>query len=334
MYRQVKKFFSYAYGFLEYCDTRKKLGVYYIYFFTSMNRVTSLFTFIDNYLSNSDIYKVFLIACINILLLGVTDYIIGPELSFSVFYIIPIMLAAWYGGKRAGYLSAIIAAGIWFCADFFAGNQYSTFLIPVWNSLVRLVFFLVIIWLLLLVREKLALEESLADTDPLTGLSNRRFFQEQLEREYARNYRYQEPFTIAYIDLDNFKYINDTMGHDIGDMLLQNVAQTLLTEVRSADFISRLGGDEFAILFPMLDQSSALFVLAKLQSELLSAMQEHNWPVTFSIGAITFSVAMDSSREMIKLVDDLMYEVKRSGKNNIRHVCWSDARLINKSSPQ
>jgi len=293
-----------------------------------MNRGTNLLSFIDSYLSNSSAYKTFFIACISILLLGVTDYLIGPELSFSVFYIIPIMLAAWYGGKRAGYLAAIIAAGIWFCADLAAGNQYSTLLIPVWNSLVRLVFFLVILWLLLFVREKLALEESLADTDPLTGLSNRRFFQEQLEREYARNYRYPEPFTIAYIDLDNFKYINDTMGHDVGDMLLQNVAQTLLTEVRSADFISRLGGDEFAILFPVLDKSSALLVLVKLQSKLLNTMQEYNWPVTFSIGAVTFSVAMDSSREMIKLVDDLMYEVKRSGKNNIRHVCWSDARLV------
>ena len=287
-----------------------------------------MLNFIDNYLANSGTYKTFFIACISILLLGVADYLIGPELSFSVFYIIPIMLAAWYGGKRAGYLAAIIAAGIWFCADLAAGNQYSTLLIPVWNSLVRLVFFLVILWLLLFVREKLALEESLADTDPLTGLSNRRFFQEQLEREYTKNYRYPEPFTIAYIDLDNFKYINDTMGHDVGDILLQNVAQTLLTEVRSADFISRLGGDEFAILFPMLDKSSALHVLEKLQSELINTMQEHNWPVTFSIGAVTFSVAMASSREMIKLVDDLMYEVKRSGKNNIRHVCWSDARLV------
>jgi len=229
---------------------------------------------IDTYLGTLGAYTIFFIACIGVLLLGAVDGLIGPEISFSVFYTAPIMLATWYGGKKAGYSIAIISAGIWLYADLAAGSQYSSLLIPAWNMLVRLVFFLIILRLLIVVREKLALEESLAATDPLTGLSNRRYFQEQLEREYARNKRHPEPFTIVYLDLDNFKYVNDTMGHAVGDVLLQNVAQTLLTEVRSSDFVSRLGGDEFAILFPMLDKSSTSFVLEKLQSKLLETMQK------------------------------------------------------------
>ncbi len=255
-------------------------------------------------------------------MLGIFDYLIGPELSFSVFYIIPIMLAVWYGGRTVGFIVAITSAAVWFSADLVSSSQYSTLFIPVWNTMVRLTFFIVILKLLLIVRDKLALEESLADTDPLTSLANRRYFYEQLEHEYARVHRYPKAFTIAYLDIDNFKYINDSMGHDVGDELLQSVAKTLCENIRNTDSSARLGGDEFAILFPALEATSALPVLLKIQQELLASMNEKAWPVTFSIGAITFSEVMSTSRDMIKKVDDLMYEVKKSGKNNIRHLTW------------
>lgn len=283
-----------------------------------------LLKYFNSYLENLGAQRCLLLALAGTLLLGVLDYLIGPEISFSVFYTAPIMLATWYGGKGAGVTVAVVSAAVWLTADMTAGSQYSTLLIPAWNTLVRLTFFLIILWLLLIVRDKLALEESMADTDPLTSLANRRFFQEQLEREYSRVRRYPEPFTIAYFDLDNFKYVNDSMGHDVGDELLMTVAQTLSTSIRASDIAARLGGDEFAVLLPVLEKESALSVLEKLQDELLVAMQQKEWPVTFSIGAITFYKVMDSSRGMVKRVDDLLYEVKKSGKNNIRHVVWPD----------
>ena len=257
-------------------------------------------------------------------LLGVLDYLIGPEFSFSVFYTVPIMMAAWYGGKLVGLTLAVVSAAVWVSADLAAGHNYTTLLVPVWNTLVRLTFFLIILWLLLVVHDKLVLEESLAHTDPLTGLANRRFFMEQLEREYARFRRYPEPFTIAYFDLDNFKYVNDSMGHDVGDQLLKVVALNLSISIRASDFAARLGGDEFAVLFPVLQKESARPVLEKFSGELQGVMRDKDWPVTFSIGAVTFTEVMESSRDMIKYVDDLMYAVKRSGKNNIRHVVWPE----------
>ncbi|MCW8854409.1 MAG: GGDEF domain-containing protein [Gammaproteobacteria bacterium] len=278
--------------------------------------------YIDSSLTELGARKSFFIALISSFFLGLGDYVIGPELSFSVFYTAPIMLATWYGGKREGLIIALVCAGIWLMADLAAGNDYSAWLIPVWNTLVRLAFFIIILWLLNTVHEKLLFEESLADTDALTGLANRRFFQEQLEREYARVQRYPEPITIAYFDLDNFKYVNDSMGHDVGDELLRSVAKTLLANIRVPDFAARLGGDEFAVLFPVLKKESALAVLEKLQAELLAVMAAKGWPVTFSIGVVTFSRAMESSRDMIRQVDGLMYEVKKSGKNNIRHLVW------------
>ncbi|MCW9013159.1 MAG: GGDEF domain-containing protein [Gammaproteobacteria bacterium] len=283
-----------------------------------------MFKYINAYFEGMDARSCLLTTLLASLLLGVVDYLVGPDISFSVFYTLPIMLAAWYGGKQTGLTVAGVSAAVWLAADLAAGSQYSNLLIPVWNTLVRLSFFLIILWLLLIVRDKLALEESLADTDPLTGLANRRFFQEQLEREYARVRRYPEPFTIAYFDLDNFKYVNDNLGHDVGDELLKTVASTLSNSIRATDFAARLGGDEFAVLFPKLEKDSVLAVLETLPAELLAAMGDNKWPVTFSIGAVTFSEVMGSSRDMIKQVDDLMYQVKKSGKNSIRHVVWPE----------
>lgn len=283
-----------------------------------------MFKYINSYFERMNKQTCLLFTLALSLLIGILDYLIGPELSFSVFYTMPIMLAAWYGGKRVGFIIAIVSAVIWLSADLAAGSNYTSVLVPVWNTMVRLAFFIIIMMLMLEVHQKLILEEALADTDPLTGLANRRFFQEQLEREYARVLRYPEPLTIAYLDLDNFKYVNDSMGHDIGDELLIIVSQTLTSNLRGSDFAARLGGDEFAVMLPMLKHESAIPIIKKLQDELLSVMHAKNWPVTFSIGIVTYNEVMDSSRDMIKKVDDLMYDVKKSGKNNICHIVWPE----------
>ena len=281
-----------------------------------------MLTYFNDYLENLSPQRCLIITIVGSLFLGIMDFLMGPDLSFSVFYAMPIMLATWYGGKWVGLILTVVSAGIWLSADLLAYPEYSGLFVPVWNTLVRISFFMIIWLLLLIVHKKLILEESLADTDPLTGLANRRFFQEQLDREYDRARRHPEPFTIAYIDLDNFKYVNDSMGHDVGDELLQVVASNLAMNIRSTDFAARLGGDEFSVLFPILDAGTATSVLEKLQAELLEAMKEKSWPVTFSIGVVTFTQVKDTSRDMLKMVDDLMYEVKKSGKNNIRHIVW------------
>jgi len=258
--------------------------------------------------------------------LGLLDYLIGPELSFSVFYTGPIMLATWYGGRSLGAMIALLCSAVWLVADLSAGSQYSSHIVPLWNTLVRLAFFLIILQLLYLLKQKLELEANLADTDALTGLANRRFFEEQIEREHIRMNRYPQVFTIAYIDLDNFKQVNDQQGHQEGDLLLQSVASSLSQNIRSSDIAARMGGDEFAILFPHLDATSAEALLKKLQQAMLKRMTDSNWAVTFSIGAVSFASAMDSSREMIKVVDDLMYQVKHNGKNSIRHQVWENSQ--------
>jgi diguanylate cyclase (GGDEF)-like protein/PAS domain S-box-containing protein len=160
-------------------------------------------------------------------------------------------------------------------------------------------------------------EKELARTDMLTGLANRRAFYEALQIERARSARYGRPVTLVYLDLDNFKRVNDTLGHAVGDELLACVADLLRRTLRASDTVGRLGGDEFAVLLPETNAQAAEVLLQKLSSVLADTMRAKQWPVTFSMGAAAFLDNPASVEEMIRTADELMYSVKKSGKNRI-----------------
>ena len=278
-----------------------------------------MFNEVDRYLKSAPKPVIVLFFIFIIVILGYVDHLIAPRISLTVFYALPVAGSAWYLNRKAGLIMSFLAAVTWLTADLAAGHTYIHYLVPFWNSVVRLIFFMTIALLLSIIRQKLDIEESLADTDYLTGLKNSRSFYEHLEAESNRSKRSLKPFTIVYIDLDNFKYVNDNMGHDAGDELLIYVADKLRENVRLSDMASRLGGDEFAILFPETDYEKAGVVIKSTVQKLSTAMNDKNLPVTFSIGAITFNKPLHSTRDMIKAADDTMYEVKRKSKNNVVH---------------
>jgi diguanylate cyclase (GGDEF)-like protein len=160
-------------------------------------------------------------------------------------------------------------------------------------------------------------EQELARIDPLTNVPNRRAFYEALDRERVRSLRYHRPLTIAYVDLDNFKKVNDSLGHAVGDELLLQVAAGLSRNLRASDYVGRLGGDEFAVLLPETDAAAAKLVLGKLRLRLLEEMKAHGWQVTFSIGAATFLDPPDSLDVIIRMADETMYAIKAHGKDNV-----------------
>jgi diguanylate cyclase (GGDEF)-like protein len=153
---------------------------------------------------------------------------------------------------------------------------------------------------------------------------NPRVFYALLQMEINRSRRYKNPFTIAYIDLDNFKTVNDEFGHAIGDKVLRFVVDQVKNNLRKTDVVARLGGDEFALLLPETKQESAQVVLSKLHSDILAKMKQQNWPVTLSIGVLTCIDAPITTDEAIKAVDDLMYSVKRGSKNGVKYASYTN----------
>jgi diguanylate cyclase (GGDEF)-like protein len=254
---------------------------------------------------------------------GIIDLLTGYELAFSVFYVFPISLAAWVISRRAGIIASIASALVWLWADIASGHVFTTPFIPAWNTIIRLLFFIMIAVLLSALKNSMDRERELARIDYLTGAVNSRLFFELLRMEIERSQRYEHPVTLAYVDLDNFKAVNDGFGHPTGDQVLQTVAAYAGKHLRKTDVIARLGGDEFALLLPETGQEDARKVLAKLQSGLLEEMRRSGWPVTFSVGVVTCSAAVSEAEELIKMADELMYAVKHDGKNAIKYSVYA-----------
>lgn len=254
-----------------------------------------------------------------VLSLGVVDYFTGVELSISFFYLIPVAMAAWVLGKYTGLTYSVLSATVWLISNSLSGQIFSNMFVGVWNTLIRFGFYGVVTILLAELRNALEEEQLLANTDPLTGALNRRSFNEIAEKKMIASEINRRPYTMVYIDLDNFKPINDQLGHAIGDLVLRTVVDTLQTQIRATDFLARLGGDEFAILLTDIGQEAAQRIVPRLQQALLENMKVQAWEITFSIGVLTVLIMPESVDEMVRLTDGLMYQVKTSGKNAIKY---------------
>jgi diguanylate cyclase (GGDEF)-like protein len=232
--------------------------------------------------------------------------------------LIPIALLTWLVGRRFGIAASVISAAVWVGIDIAGEEAFLPASVYIWNTFIVLAFFLIVVLLLSALRKALEHERELAQTDYLTGAVNPRFFFELLQMEIDRSLRYAHPFTIAYIDIDNFKAINDRFGHVTGDRVLCTMVERARQNLRKTDLVARLGGDEFALLLPETGQESAQTILSKIQSEILIGMQAEDWPVTISIGVLTCINPSLTTQEILGLVDELMYSVKHAGKNAIK----------------
>jgi len=279
-----------------------------------------------NFLENIEKQNKSLIIAIGYIIigiLGIIDTLTGKELDFSLFYVIPILIVTWHTGLGLGIVFSLISALVWLLSDVLSGNV-TLLSIYAWNTLIRLGFFLTIAFLLSRLLTVLEHQREIAHTDYLTGALNSLFFYNVLQMEINRSLRYKNLFTIAYIDLDNLKTVNYEFGYATGDKVLCFVANQIKNSLRKVDVVARLGSDEFALLMPETNQKSAQVVLSKLQHNILAGMQKNNWPVTLSIGVLTCFDTPPTANEAIKIVDDLMYSVKKSSKNNIKYATYEN----------
>ncbi len=252
-------------------------------------------------------------------LVGGLDYWTGSEFSFSVFYLAPIAMAAWYGGPRSAAFAPALAAATWFVSDASAGHSYSHPAIPWWNAAVRLGFFVLVASLLVRLRSLLRDARRAADHDVLTGALNSRSWHVRLAEETARCRRQAAPLTVGYIDLDHFKTVNDRSGHAAGDALLRLVVATLQATVRPGDVVARVGGDEFAFFLAGASPGEAAVVAGRLRDAVREAMTSRGWPVTASIGAATYVTVPADVVTMVRAADALMYAAKAGGRDGVRH---------------
>jgi len=259
-------------------------------------------------------------ACVVLVaIVGWCDYRTGWEMSFSILYLAPVVLAARHGHPRLWPIVAASSAVTSLLVGLSSGHPYSQLWMPFWNATARLGIYLFAGRLVVSLRRHLEIERTMARTDPLTGLMNRRAFGEMLVIHFDLAAREPQDQTLVFFDLDDFKLVNDRHGHAEGDRLLSSVARCLQDSIRRQDRASRLGGDEFAVFLPSTGREGAEIVVGKLRDALRRLTAAEGWPVTFSIGVATFRRPPADANEALSAADRLMYEVKGSTKNGVAY---------------
>lgn len=257
--------------------------------------------------------------CISaIVLLGGIRTATDAEFSFSSLVVFPVLVIAWIDGKRSGLIVAFIAVATWMGGDIIASErQFSAEWVPWANAATRLMTYGLVAVLAAQVRLQFDREHQYATRDALTGLQNRRAFLEMGAAEIERSKRYGHSMAVIFMDLDDFKQLNDTRGHDAGDAALKATARALNGALRRSDRVARLGGDEFSVLLPEIDYEAVEKAGRKILLAVRAAMGKFP-PVKVSIGIAWFSEVDRLFPDMLKAADELMYEIKEDGKNNMR----------------
>lgn len=259
-------------------------------------------------------------AAIWIVLTGVLDNLTGTEYRIFPLYFLPICLVGW----RLGYVSTLAAAWLsaltWLLANRLGGLQYSSSAVWVVNTITQGASFSVVGALVVVARKSYLIANERSRTDALTGLLNSRAFSDEAARIIALCDRHHRAVTVAYVDLDHFKQVNDRLGHDAGDQVLARVATAMLEAGRETDVVARLGGDEFALLLPETDAKGAAVVLERVRAKVALILADAPVPVTTSIGAVVSSAGPRTIADLLKLADKQLYVSKGDGKNRVTAV--------------
>jgi len=243
----------------------------------------------------------------------------GADLRLGILYVVPVLLAASYDGLGWGIAFALATALLRFGVGIDQLPLDTSLQVRLLNEAGYLTVVGVAIAGLSQLRRTQAQLELLATHDPLTTVLNARAFASQVAQELGRNRRYGRPLALIYLDLDDFKRVNDAHGHATGDAVLRLVADAMRGAVRQADFVGRLGGDEFGVLMPETDGSVAHSVANRLAGGIRTVFRGTP-SVTASIGVVAVTGTEAGSDELLRKADQAMYEAKQAGKDRVVQV--------------
>jgi diguanylate cyclase (GGDEF)-like protein len=262
--------------------------------------------------------ETFLLSVLFATLIAIPDELSHHEVSWSLFYLAPISVATWYTGRRRGFYLALYCVIVSLLPDLIVTSlEHAHQIAVIWNALTHVVSYLLVVILLDLICQHITLTQTQANTDILTGILNRRAFTEMLQHAIRMSRREGKPLTLAYVDVDNFKLVNDQFGHGEGDQVLQLIARGLGEYVRETDTIGRIGGDEFAIILPHTPAAEAETILLRLHEATQTALQLRCPQAGLSIGAVSFIIPADDAASVLATADSVMYEVKLQGKGQV-----------------
>jgi diguanylate cyclase (GGDEF)-like protein len=237
----------------------------------------------------------------------------GTNIRLHVLYVFPLALVSRYCSRITMTVFALalttVLQVITFSRDALSATSFAS------DVFVAFAASLLIIFLARKGRSAYLTAINQATSDSLTNLMNRRAFIAEVDSEIARQKRYGGIFSLAIIDLDDFKSLNDSMGHTAGDEALRLTSEILQTSTRESDSIGRIGGDEFAILMPNTPDSDCCYIFNQMCVSIASKMAAAGFAVTASVGVKMFQTPPVSTAEALQQADEIMYRAKKSGKN-------------------
>lgn len=257
-----------------------------------------------------------LVIAVNVVVVVVAaalDLKLEQRLNSLLLLAVPVGCVCWYGTRKQAQYALLLAIG--WSAYWVIGGDWIAWL----NRVLEVAAISAVWYGILLLRKAGEHERVLRQTDEVTDVFTRRYFLQKLNEEMTRSRRYQHCMTVIYFDISNFHEVNEAGGQAEGDHVLRQVATLVRDHLRNGDCIGRIGADEFAVLLPETDTEAGDYVISKLKQLLGKEARKNYWPIGFSFGAITFSVAPESMEEVLDALAEVMAYAKKDGKNHVRH---------------
>lgn len=266
--------------------------------------------------------EVFIISLLNYAVVSLFPIESSRYISLDVLFCLPVIETAHLTSIRANrrydtntpIFVGITLALIWSATEVAISWPYFPMIVFALNTFTRSVIFTVIGRVLV----KLWREREYARKDMLTGLANRVELLDRLEIEQGHSERSGRPYSVLFIDIDLFKALNDTHGHQVGDEALKMLASILRSSSRKVDVAARLGGDEFVLLLPDTDEQSCEVMIKRIEAATKQAFEEQFWQVSVSIGKSTKIGKTKDVDSVIRLADENMYEAKKAKKQMVQ----------------